>query len=515
MINFIKQAVESVEGIKSFLFNTDYRNNFDLQNVEFPCCVLTPIMRTNYDLNNIIRESAELQLSVVDLAPYEYTGDDLYAINKRCSDLALQVIANLQVKSKLDKELTFEFILPSGDELISGVMCNLTATMKQGSCIGAPSYVEIVVQPIKKESITSNGKHIISADKGFNAMREVEVDVQIGEFTTEEKSVDITSNGEVEILPTNADAMTKVIANVQVPLPPLEKKQVTITKAKTTETITPDAEYGLSRVEVSTDIPLESKQVTINENGTTTIEASEGFEGLSSVEVTTDINNLQGLDFSSIYDQEQADELNQYYKDGIEYAEEIKKDWLDTKDKDSFFRFDLNLIYLPKIPFYMTTTAKDIFRNSGLQKVEDDYLEMLNVTALSNFASNSPLRKVIINAPKLNAATNLFANMSQLKHVEIISSIENIYTFANITYSSYNLVTFKVKGWKQGAMSLNNSSKLSAESIHYIIQNAVNAADGATARTLTFHTTARKNWQNSEYYVQDLAVLEDKGITIA
>jgi hypothetical protein len=96
-------------------------------------------MRTNYDLNNIIRESAELQLSVVDLAPYDYTGDDLYAINKRCSDLALQVIANLQVKSKLDKELTFEFILPSGDECISGVMCNLQCTMKQGKCAPAPT----------------------------------------------------------------------------------------------------------------------------------------------------------------------------------------------------------------------------------------------------------------------------------------------------------------------------------------------------------------------------------------
>lgn len=179
MINYIKDAVTAVSGIKSFLFNTDYRNNFDLQNVEFPCCILTPIMRTNYDLNNIIHESAELQLSVVEPAPYDYTGDDLYAINKRCSDLALQVIANLQVKSKLDKELTFEFILPSGDELISGVMCNLQCTMRQGSCNGAPSYVEVVVQSVKRESITSNGKHIISADSGYNVMREVEVDVQV------------------------------------------------------------------------------------------------------------------------------------------------------------------------------------------------------------------------------------------------------------------------------------------------------------------------------------------------
>ncbi len=299
MINFIKKAVESVEGIKSFLFNTDYRNNFDLQNVEFPCCVLTPIMSKKYDLKNIIRESAELQLSVVDLAPYEYTGDELYDINKRCSDLALQVIANLQVKSKLDKELTFEFILPSGDELISGVMCNLQCTMKQGSCIGAPSYVEVIVQPIKREGITSNGKHIISPSSGFNAMREVEVDVQIGELTTEEKVVDITSNGEVEILPTSADAMTKVTANVQVPPPPLEEKQITITENGVTE-IVPTSEYGLSRVEVTTDVPIPVieglKEVKITTTNQVSVHPSEGFDAIKQVDIDVDIRPIEEND---------------------------------------------------------------------------------------------------------------------------------------------------------------------------------------------------------------------------
>lgn len=179
MINFIKKAVESVEGIKSFLFNTDYRNNFSLGNVDYPCCVLTPIMNTKYDLNNFIHESAELQISIIDTAPYEYTGDDLYSINKRCSDLLLQVIANLQVKTKFNKELTFEFILPSGDELVSGVMCNITATMKQGSCIGAPSYVEVVVQPPKRVTLYQNGEYNIMPDKGFNAIEGVAIDVNV------------------------------------------------------------------------------------------------------------------------------------------------------------------------------------------------------------------------------------------------------------------------------------------------------------------------------------------------
>lgn len=236
MINYIKDAVTAVSGIKTFLFNTDYRNNFDLQNVEFPCCVLTPIMRTNYDLNNIIRESAELQLSVVESAPYDYTGDDLYAINKRCSELALQVIANLQVKSKLDKELTFEFILPSGDELISGVMCNLQCTMRQGSCNGAPSYVEVVVQPLKRESITSNGKHIITPSGGFNAMKEVEVNVDVAMPKIEPiKQVTFNDNITTTITPSEGyDA----IESVEVVVDLTEKIEQEITNTLN------DIEYG-------------------------------------------------------------------------------------------------------------------------------------------------------------------------------------------------------------------------------------------------------------------------------
>lgn len=517
MINFIKQAAESVEGIKSFLFNTDYRNNFDLQNVEFPCCVLTPIMRTNYDLNNIIRESAELQLSVVDLAPYEYTGDDLYEINKRCSDLALQVIANLQVKSKLEKELTFEFILPSGDELISGVMCNLTATMKQGSCIGKPSYVEVIVQPIKRESITSNGKYIISADSGFNAMREVEVDVNIDIPTIEEKSVDITRNGEVEILPTSANAMTKVTANVQVPPPPLEEKQVAITKAKTTEIITPDAEYGLNRVEVSTDIPLESKQITITENGTTTIEASEGFEGIESVEVTTDVNTLQGLDFSSIYNQRRADEINQYYKDGIKYAEEFRKavdggrGTFPSSVKKSF-----NLLFIPKgvdLSGY-TNMNQAFYDNSRLVCVAEDFNPINSINNQLLFADCSSLIKIKINSPKNTSCYSIAYNCMACEYIDL-GDCGNVTNWTTAFNAVWLCSTIIFRNWKFGNVPIPNTWALSPESIHYIIQNAMDVAGGATARTLTLHATAKTNWQNSEYYEQDLAVLSTKGITIA
>lgn len=478
MINFIKDAVSAVSGIKTFLFNTDYRNNFDLQNVEFPCCVLTPIMRTNYDLNNIIRDSAELQLSVVESAPYDYSGDDLYAINKRCSDLALQVIANLQVKSKLDKELTFEFILPSGDEFISGVMCNLQCTMKQGSCIGAPSYVEIVVQPIKREIITSNGKCTISPSSGFNAMRVVEVDVNVDIPTTEEKSITITSNGEVEILPTSADAMTKVTANVQVPPPPLEEKQITIT-----------------------------------ENGTTAIEASEGFEGLNSVEVTTDVNTLQGLDFEGVFDQEEANGINQRYKDGIEYAKQIKAENPNPSGSwDSKFQRDLDLVFFPQMDLSNVKSMSLTF-NQARHMLYFSCSKLGSVHLFDTFDGCSSLREVQISSPikELSWTFNGCVSLVSVKFSDI-SSWNSAGGAFNGCESLKNAV---LPRWRNANISFAYSSHLSSVSIHHIIQNAVDLADGATARILTLEATAKTNWQNSEYYQQDLAVLSIKGITIA
>lgn len=476
MINFIKKAVESVEGIKSFLFNTDYRNNFDIQNVEFPCCVLTPIMNTKYDLNNFIHESAELQISIVDTAPYEYTGDDLYNINKRCSDLLLQVIANLQVKTKFNKELTFEFILPSGDELVSGVMCNITATMKQGSCIGAPSYVEVVVQPIVRKSITTNGTYHITPSSGFNAMREVEVDVRIEEkaepklqskailittnnsnanivadegfdglgnvaidvqIPTEERSVDITRNGEVEILPTSADAMTKVTANVQVPPPPLEEKQVTITRNGTTE-IVPTSEYGLSRVEVVAEVApnLQDKQVDITENGTQIITADEGFDGLNSVEVNCSI--YEELNFDNLgYDVNDKAQIfgvinNKFtfaqsrylawdkkntsgaqFFDSAKFGNSAKMEFapkIDTSNLTNasyMYRGTSRLEYFPHIDVSKITTAVSMFQNSGIKKLPDLVFQSLKY-ATDMFKGSSLTDISNLYFPNLTSANNMF-----------------------------------------------------------------------------------------------------------
>lgn len=102
-------------------------------------------------------------------------------------------------------------------------------------------------------------------------------------------------------------------------------------------------------------------------------------------------------------------------------------------------------------------------------------------------------------------------NLKKIK----LSRIDKASSFGNTFYNMSSLESLEFDAWKKGSISLSASSKLTPQSIHYIIQNAMSLADGATARTLTLHATAKANWEASEYYQEDLAVLADKGITIA
>lgn len=516
MINFIKDAVTAVSGIKSFIYNTDYRNNFDIQDVDFPCCVLTPIMQKSYDLKNIIHEKAKLQMSIVELAPYDYTGDDLYAINKRCSDLAMQVIANLQVKTKLDKELTFEFILPSGDELISGVMCNLQVTMKQGSCIGSPSYVEVVVQPVKRETITTNGKHVISPSSGFNAMREVEVDVNVDlKGSLQDKQVTITENGTTTITADKGyEALNSVEVNSEV-YEGFDLVSAGYSKERATEVNSFHSEKLNESLQLKKEIGTPNGSWYLKfTGGNFTIFPYVDTSLITDIRFTfrycRQLRVIPDFDFSRVTSAEEAFHecfslLNvpKYINIGnctnfrrmfmrccvLQYAPFM--DLSKAVQLDGMFSYCYSLKYAPPAYSESTTTIYEMF--SACHELESDiHLFTDNVTQF-NYA---------------------FYQCFKVKSI-ILTSIEKNTTF-NGTWNGLNaLETLKFIKWKTLNIELRESSKLLPSSIHYIIQNAMSVADGAKARILVLHATAKVNWQNSEYYEQDLAVLTDKGITIA
>lgn len=66
------------------------------------------------------------------------------------------------------------------------------------------------IEQSKSETFTENGTYHITPSKGFTAMREVEVDVDVAQLTLEEKQVTITSNGTTIVTPSNADGLSKV-----------------------------------------------------------------------------------------------------------------------------------------------------------------------------------------------------------------------------------------------------------------------------------------------------------------
>ena len=118
------------------------------------------------------------------------------------------------------------------------------------------------------------------------------------------------------------------------------------------------------------------------------------------------------------------------------------------------------------------------------------------------------------NSENILSLSNFCANGATIKNV-YFGSLVKCTNFTGLLNQFGPSEKFYFEEWKTGNVPFQQSQKISPENVHYIIQNAISLADGATARTLTLHATAKTNWQNSEYYEQDLAVLTDKGITIA
>lgn len=334
---------------------------------------------------------------------------------------------------------------------------------------------------------------------------------------------------------------------------------------------------------------LQDKSVTITENGTQTIVADEGYEGLSSVEVNSEVVGT-GLDFSSIYGTEQAQDFNSFYLENankeIVFAKEIKdyiesknltnwnglcwttfpnpqfmpsvnikpttinRTWVNCSKMDKFPLLDLSSVTdftcawdgaskikrFPKMDFskgiYFTQTWKgctnlvelpfDELPNAtscelmfqDCVNLVAEYFNIKPTNMNSCFVRCSKLPNIYTDCSNNTNFGNTFYGCTSVSKLHI-KSIAKSTGFGNTFFDLVSLTELLAEDWKSHSINLQWSSKLIPSSIHYIIQNAMSVADGAIARTLTLHATAKANWEASEYYEQDLAVLEEKGITIA
>lgn len=139
------------------------------------------------------------------------------------------------------------------------------------------------VQPVKSVEITQNTGVSVLPDAPYLSMGEVDVNVNI---PTQAKSVDIQANGEYNIEPDEGyEYLEDVKVNVNIPAANIYREY----HDNTTDIITAEGtgyDY-LNEVEVKVDVPLQYlKKVEVNNNGMVGIEPDSGYRAMEKVEVT-------------------------------------------------------------------------------------------------------------------------------------------------------------------------------------------------------------------------------------
>ena len=311
----------------------------------------------------------------------------------------------------------------------------------------------------------------------------------------------------------------------------------------------------------------EVREVTIENNGLNTITPNEGYDVMKKIEVTTRVVSGDGYDIQSLgYTKDESDIFNKYYQDAILNSKNIliEENAPTTNWQQKFQNSDI--VFLPNIDVSQVTNMFNAFYNSKLEYVPKDlyFASVINFTSAFNYCyflkefncvidspncttmqncfkdcrmlmsitdninvpNNTNLNSTFLNCENLQSSINIttdnvetFQNAFHtcIKVTKIqLTNIDKGTTFVNTFYNCSNLINLSFKKWKKLDISLAQSSKLSPESIHYIIQNAMNVVDGATeGRKLTLHATAKTNWMNSEYYEEDEITRITKGIEIA
>lgn len=149
------------------------------------------------------------------------------------------------------------------------------------------------------------------------------------------------------------------------------------------------------------------------------------------------------------------------------------------------------------------------------------------LTDASYMFKEGAFKMEVIDLSKLQ--TNNITNMAQMFYSQgtypkqLNKKIKGLdmYSCTNangITQGRNTLTDFECVNWRLCDLPLNTLNLLTPQSINYIIEHALGDEDGATARTLTLHATAKANWmdttQNPDYeYYQAMAT--EKLITIA
>ena len=243
-----------------------------------------------------------------------------------------------------------------------------------------PAGPDVVIQTSKDVSISANGTTVVSPDAGYDAIKDVVVDVNVPNPELEE--LNVTANG----------------------------------------TYTP-TKYGYSKVDVAVPSkPEQTKSVTITENGTTSVLPDEG-NVLSKVDVTVNVAGGGGGDLFG-FDAIGYNGTEQPIKDDVAYSKTIYDNW-DPSKTSMYRKFagDTKLVYMPKVDTSNVNDMDSMFRGCSLLTTVPLF-NTSNVVGMRNmFDSCSSLTTVpLFNTSNVVGMNNMFYGCSKLTSVPLFDT---------------------------------------------------------------------------------------------
>ena len=151
-----------------------------------------------------------------------------------------------------------------------------------------PPYVP-VIQDNKEIYINRDGSYDVGPDEGYDAVRNVSIDVDVPLQTS--KRISVTENGRHEIRPDAEFAgLERAVIDVDVPGggEPEQSKELTITE-NGHRTILPDEGYTLSSVDLTVDVFVPQvegpRSMEITSNGSMEIKPASGYDAIEKVDL--------------------------------------------------------------------------------------------------------------------------------------------------------------------------------------------------------------------------------------
>lgn len=278
----------------------------------------------------------------------------------------------------------------------------------------------------------------------------------------QEKTVNITNNGTVEVTPDGGYVLEKVTVNVNVPSPPFQNKIVNITKNGTVK-VTPDEDCVLSEVIVNVNVQASGaepviEELTITKNGTHT--ASDGVNGYSPVIVNVP-------DFWDVF-QENGNRTN-YTQcfNGPWWTDETFKPKHTIKPQKCTYMFQGSQI--TNVSNFMIDFSEKTNSNDTTRPFDESAIKTIGTINLSNISgslntffaygneNNSNLVTIqnLILSDKNTFGGNFFQNCVKLENITISGKIN-----ATLSIKYSELLTKSSIKSILGALSENGSGKV-------------------------------------------------------